>query len=239
MIIGGIFLKKTRVLFILFYMLCFCGELVQATGFNNEQFCFNAANSSPDSFDNNIRSVNKWKVEYKGIDDSRFISTNDVEGFKGSGEELELVVQALRIKRKHDFITKRNNLLDKVSQLLEEVIGNKSNTEFVDVKINDFGNEDYKLRLDYVYHAYDKELGSFRDEKSSRDESVCSLEQMISSITKFAKRHCEDMNCDKKNIIDRQPCSSPCCKKHRAELKQLSLEDSFKRSLKQRKIPEN
>lgn len=246
-IVRGIILKKIKNKFILVVTLCLSALSVQASSVNSPRNIESVVCSSfltSDINDKNVRQADKWKVVYEGNDTSDMIFDDDVEGFEGTDEEYDLFLEALINKRRRDFVFKRNSLLTQASRLLEESIGNFSHTEQVVVKIHQLGDEDYTINLNYIYHAYDSELGSFEDETSSRSQDASSSEQVMSVIRRFVVKHCNELvprlvepkaqadSSRSEQSLSQQSIKreSPVRKKHRPDLKQLTLMESIGRS---------
>lgn len=209
--------------------------------------------ATPNGHNRSVRQSKRWQIVYQGHDVSDIVCDEDLQGFKGSEEEYDLFIYGLINKRRQNFVSEKNSLLSEVSNTLEESVRNISNQEYVSVQIHDFGGQDYTVKLDYTYHAYDPTQGSFEDETSSRSQQASSKEQVLSILRSFVGKHCNESVAKlsdykvktaalKKDlaILEKDIKSEgPLLKKPRTELRQLTLKESTERLLKRKVVLKN
>lgn len=183
--------------------------------------------ANKDVYNKGFRQTQRWEVAYQGHGASDMVDSQQVENFKGCQEERTLFVSGLIHRQLQDFVAKKNSLLTETSRVLEESMSNSSGKEYVAVRIHELGQDDYKINLNYTYHAFNPENGSFDDEVSSRSQDVSSVEEIRKVVKNFVQKHRVGPVCagiELSSPVQNVKKDSPLRKRPRTELKQLTLE---------------
>lgn len=154
----------------------------------DDKFVENVETGKLDMQAHHMKQGKAWKVLYQGHDGSDMIFDEDVKDFEGTDDEFKLFVDILVNEKKLEYLRSKNSLLYAVSAVLEESMMHTCGNEFVKVNIHDFGN-DYNLKIDYTYHAFNLEQGSFEDDQFSSSRVATSKEEIVNVLKDFIAKH--------------------------------------------------
>lgn len=188
-------MKKLFFLFV-FQMFLIKTSLVQASNSNSEQKIETIGAFRASDFDSedqsNVRREKKWQVSYSENAFSGSVSEEEAEAFHGSLEEFNLLKRKQDLSLEIDRFQQKTSLLNQIFSCLEDSTNKDSFKGRVFVDIFNYGNEDIRVKLGYVYHAYDVNSGYFKNEEASRCEYASSHDQAQAILKDFVQRHSQE-----------------------------------------------